>query len=355
MVLLLAAEHGLQVTAYTPPQVKQAVTGSGSAPKEQVGYMVKALLGLAEVPAPADTADALAVALCHLNHTGLAGPGPGGFGGRAGPTDGTGGRSVGAASQPPAGPGRPTSRGCPGGVREPQGGAPGDREGPGNWCPEQSGEGRPVIASLRGRLLEVLADGAVLEVGGVGYRVFLTPKAVAGLPRDGEVLVHTVTYVREDTLALYGFATTDERRAFEQLLTATGVGPKLALAVLAVHAPTPCAGPSAPATPTPSPSSPGSGARARPGSSSSSRASSARASPTSRPTPMAARPTPRSARPLAPSATARPRSRPPWPPSRPTPAPSQRGAVADGPARPWDQPMSTAGALQAAAGKAWRQ
>jgi holliday junction DNA helicase RuvA len=94
-----------------------------------------------------------------------------------------------------------------------------------------------VIASLRGRLLEVLADGAVIEVGGVGYRVFLTPKAVAGLPRDGEVLVHTVTYVREDTLALYGFATTDERRAFEQLLTATGVGPKLALAVLAVHAP----------------------------------------------------------------------------------------------------------------------
>jgi len=76
VVLLLAAEHGLEVTAYTPPQVKQAVTGSGSAPKEQVGYMVKALLGLAEAPAPADTADALAVALCHLNHTGLAGAGP---------------------------------------------------------------------------------------------------------------------------------------------------------------------------------------------------------------------------------------------------------------------------------------
>jgi crossover junction endodeoxyribonuclease RuvC len=73
VVLLLAAEHGLEVTAYTPPQVKQAVTGSGSAPKEQVGYMVKALLGLDSVPAPADTADALAVALCHLNHTGLAG------------------------------------------------------------------------------------------------------------------------------------------------------------------------------------------------------------------------------------------------------------------------------------------
>jgi crossover junction endodeoxyribonuclease RuvC len=84
VVLLLAAEHGLAVTAYTPPQVKQAVTGSGSAPKEQVGYMVKALLGLDSVPAPADTADALAVALCHLNHTGLAGLGAATSGGAGG-------------------------------------------------------------------------------------------------------------------------------------------------------------------------------------------------------------------------------------------------------------------------------
>src|SRR5215204_6790592 len=97
VVLLLAAEHGLEVSAYTPPQVKQAVTGSGSAPKEQVGYMVKALLGLDSAPAPADTADALAVALCHLNHTGLAGAG-GVRGGRAGPTDGTGAGTAGAAS-----------------------------------------------------------------------------------------------------------------------------------------------------------------------------------------------------------------------------------------------------------------
>jgi len=79
VVLLLAAERGLEVVAYTPPQVKQAVTGSGAAPKEQVGYMVRALLGLEAVPTPADTADALAVALCHLQHAGLAG-----LGGRAG-------------------------------------------------------------------------------------------------------------------------------------------------------------------------------------------------------------------------------------------------------------------------------
>jgi crossover junction endodeoxyribonuclease RuvC len=93
VVLLLAAEHGLEVSAYTPPQVKQAVTGSGSAPKEQVGYMVRALLSLAAPPTPADTADALAVALCHLNHAGLA------VGGRHGPGDGTGaGAALGAAS-----------------------------------------------------------------------------------------------------------------------------------------------------------------------------------------------------------------------------------------------------------------
>jgi holliday junction DNA helicase RuvA len=94
-----------------------------------------------------------------------------------------------------------------------------------------------VIASLRGRLAEVLPDGAVIEVGGVGYRVYLTPKATASLPRGGEVMVHTVTYVREDTLALYGFLSADERHVFEQLLSASGVGPKLALALLSVHSP----------------------------------------------------------------------------------------------------------------------
>jgi crossover junction endodeoxyribonuclease RuvC len=100
VVLLLAAEHGLEVSAYTPPQVKQAVTGSGSAAKEQVGYMVKALLGLAAVPTPADTADALAVALCHLNHAGLAGGVRGGRAGAgAGVETGAGaGSGLGAAS-----------------------------------------------------------------------------------------------------------------------------------------------------------------------------------------------------------------------------------------------------------------
>jgi crossover junction endodeoxyribonuclease RuvC len=68
VALLIAAEQGLPVASYTPSQVKRAVTGTGSAPKAQIGYMVRALLKLHAVPTPADTADALAVALCHLQH-----------------------------------------------------------------------------------------------------------------------------------------------------------------------------------------------------------------------------------------------------------------------------------------------
>lgn len=65
--LLAAAQSGLTVAEYTPLQVKQAVTGTGRAVKEQVGYMVRALLGLPAVPRPDDVADALAVAICHAH------------------------------------------------------------------------------------------------------------------------------------------------------------------------------------------------------------------------------------------------------------------------------------------------
>ncbi len=86
VVLLVAAEHGLSVAAYTPSQVKRAVVGTGTAPKAQVGYMVRTLLGLEAIPKPADTADALAVALCHLHHaasSAWAGAAPGDRGHRA--------------------------------------------------------------------------------------------------------------------------------------------------------------------------------------------------------------------------------------------------------------------------------
>jgi crossover junction endodeoxyribonuclease RuvC len=125
VVLLLAAEHGLEVSAYTPPQVKRAVTGSGSAPKEQVGYMVKALLGLSAVPTPADTADALAVALCHLNHAGLAAPGGAGAAGALGAAS----AADWLARAAPTSPGLGRDPGNPGGVprRIGSGGARGAR------------------------------------------------------------------------------------------------------------------------------------------------------------------------------------------------------------------------------------
>lgn len=66
VVLLAAAQAGVPVWEYTPSQVKQAVSGWGKASKQQVCYMVKALLGLRAVPSPDDVGDALAVALCHL-------------------------------------------------------------------------------------------------------------------------------------------------------------------------------------------------------------------------------------------------------------------------------------------------
>jgi crossover junction endodeoxyribonuclease RuvC len=66
LVLAAAARSGAEVAQYTPNEVKQAVAGYGAAPKEQVQRMVQALLGLAQPPRPADAADALALALCHL-------------------------------------------------------------------------------------------------------------------------------------------------------------------------------------------------------------------------------------------------------------------------------------------------
>ena len=73
IVLLCAAQAGLEATEYTPTQVKATVTGSGTADKDQVAYMVRAQLRLAETPSPPDTADALALALCHLQRGGPGG------------------------------------------------------------------------------------------------------------------------------------------------------------------------------------------------------------------------------------------------------------------------------------------
>jgi crossover junction endodeoxyribonuclease RuvC len=71
VAMAAAGEAGLPVTEYTPTEVKQSVTGTGTAPKAQVQSMVAALLQLAEPPKPADAADACALAICHLNRSGL--------------------------------------------------------------------------------------------------------------------------------------------------------------------------------------------------------------------------------------------------------------------------------------------
>jgi holliday junction DNA helicase RuvA len=94
-----------------------------------------------------------------------------------------------------------------------------------------------VIAHVRGTVAAVAPDGAVIEVGGVGMRVQCTPGTLATLRLGEPAQVATSLVVREDSLTLYGFASDDERNVFELLQTASGVGPRLALAMLAVHSP----------------------------------------------------------------------------------------------------------------------
>jgi Holliday junction DNA helicase RuvA len=94
-----------------------------------------------------------------------------------------------------------------------------------------------VIASVRGRVAAVRLDGAVVEVGGVGMAVQATPATLASLRPGHEAELATSLVVREDSLTLYGFADADERDVFETLQTVSGVGPRLALAMLAVHTP----------------------------------------------------------------------------------------------------------------------
>jgi Holliday junction DNA helicase RuvA len=95
-----------------------------------------------------------------------------------------------------------------------------------------------VIGSLRGRLLHRGAREVLVEVGGVGYLVVVSPTTVVALGNEGdEVFVWVHHHVREDAQTLYGFASRDERVTFEALLGAHGVGPSLALGILSVHAP----------------------------------------------------------------------------------------------------------------------
>jgi holliday junction DNA helicase RuvA len=95
-----------------------------------------------------------------------------------------------------------------------------------------------MIGSLRGTVLERTATGEVLiEVGGVGYRALVPTTALGVLAPAAPAFVFTHLHVREDAMTLYAFPTRDERDTFEALIGATGVGPKLALAMLSAHSP----------------------------------------------------------------------------------------------------------------------
>lgn len=94
-----------------------------------------------------------------------------------------------------------------------------------------------MIAFVRGQVAAVSVTSAVVEVGGVGFEVLCTPRTLAGLRPGHAATLPTSLVVREDSLTLFGFADDDEKSVFELAQTASGVGPKLAQAMLAVLGP----------------------------------------------------------------------------------------------------------------------
>jgi Holliday junction DNA helicase RuvA len=91
-----------------------------------------------------------------------------------------------------------------------------------------------VIASVRGEVLDIALDHAVIEAAGVGYKVMATPATLATLRRGTEARLITAMIVREDSMTLYGFADADARNLFLTLLGVSGIGPSIALGALAM-------------------------------------------------------------------------------------------------------------------------
>jgi Holliday junction DNA helicase RuvA len=94
-----------------------------------------------------------------------------------------------------------------------------------------------MIAFVSGPVAALAPDSAVVEVGGIGIAVQCSPNTLSGLRMGQQTKLATSLVVREDSLTLYGFADDDERGTFELLQTASGVGPRLAQAMLATHSP----------------------------------------------------------------------------------------------------------------------
>ncbi len=90
-----------------------------------------------------------------------------------------------------------------------------------------------MIVGLNGKLESLGSDGAVINVGGIGFQVYMPTSTLSKLGKIGEeVKLHTYLHLREDNAALYGFASTDELGLFQNLISVSGLGPKLALAML---------------------------------------------------------------------------------------------------------------------------
>lgn len=95
-----------------------------------------------------------------------------------------------------------------------------------------------MIGSLRGVVIERNQDSTVLlEVGGVGYLVHVTPRTLGELEPTSQAFVYVHQHIREDAQTLYGFLDRDERRTFEILIATHGVGPNMAMSILAIHTP----------------------------------------------------------------------------------------------------------------------
>lgn len=95
-----------------------------------------------------------------------------------------------------------------------------------------------MISSIRGKLIEKSPESIVVDVGGIGYQVFVSSNSYSQLPNRGEeVHLQTHLYLREDLMQLYGFASSAEKRMFEQLISVSKIGPKVALSILSALSP----------------------------------------------------------------------------------------------------------------------